>query len=128
MRVYGRNSFQNNIIDLRVDIIIEFDWFTDLIVDFWSKNQENFGSKLIDLELILQNTKDVERILIALKDNYMIKTIRLNTMNKVEESTVRTAQEFRQKRVSTEIGINWSDRRFRICDKKTVELFYPDKV
>ena len=57
----------------------------------------------------------------------MIKTIRLNTSSKVEPSTILIAHELRFKRVATEIGMNWTDRRFRICDKKNVELFYPDK-
>ena len=81
----------------------------------------------MDLELKLQNTKDVERILQALKENYIIKTVRLNTLNKVEPSTLNLAKEFRNKRISTEISINCNDRRFRICEKKNVELFYPDK-
>ena len=73
----------------------------------------------------MQNIKDVERILEALKENYIIKTIRLDTLRKVESLTVSLAEDFRQKRVATEIGINWDNKRFRICDKKNVEFFYP---
>ena len=114
-----------NIVDLRVEDCIQFDWLVDLLVDFCGAQD----SRLNDLSLKLENVGDVHRILESLSNNFMIKTVNLETSKPVEDTTVKLAEQFRSKRVATEVRINWKgNKRFRLNEKRKVEVFYPDIV
>ena len=100
-----------------------------MILEFWSTENENSpGRNINDLELNLSNHDDPGKFLNALNKNYMIKTWRLFT--KVSLSWVKeiceTAEEFRNKRIATEIVLNAGIQRFRYPKVKWFEVYYPD--
>ena len=94
----SRISCNRNIVDLRVEDCIQFDWLVDLLVDFCGSQD----SRLNDLSIKLENVEDVHRILESLSNNFMIKTVSLETSKPVEDATVKLAEQFRSKRVATE--------------------------
>ena len=121
-----KKLLSKNIYSIRVDEIIKEEWLVDLLVEFWSSESFSLANKLNDIELKLNNTKDVKRILEALQNNFMIKTVRLKTDERVDLEIEKLAEEFRSKRVGTEIGLNCKNKRFRTCEDKWVEIFYPN--
>ena len=113
--------FTKNIYDLRIESTITDDWFIDLLLNYL-RADNNSGSqlKINDLEINLENGTDPKQFLKALEHNYMIKTVKLITPKhvKVDSSTERLAEKFRNKRIATEIGLNCDNKRFRISQKK----------
>ena len=115
-----------NIFSLWIEETIKEKWLVKFIVDFWSiKNKAN-EFKLNDIELKLNNTKDVKRIFEVLKDNYMIKTVKMNTVKRIDLEVEKIAEEFRLKRIGTEMCLNSRNKRFRICENKWVQIYYPN--
>ena len=118
-----------NIYDLRIAPVLDDNWLFDMILEFWSTENENSpGRNINDLELNLSKHDDPGKFLNALNKNYMIKTWRLFTT--ISLSRVKkigeTAEEFRNKRVATEIVLNSEIQRFRNPNVKCFEVFYPD--
>ena len=101
-----------------------------MITDFLSSKiveGRKQSSKLRDLELSLKSQKDVYKILEALSDNYMIKTVRLNCQIKnVNAETEELAQQFKSKRVGTEVMISSNSTDPKNAKISSIEVFYPD--
>ena len=100
-----------------------------MLINIWSTENENsLGRNINDLELNLRDSEDVLRFFKALDQNYMIKTLRLHTSKslgynkKIEE----VADQFRDKRIATEIWLNSGIKRFRDSKNKCFEVFYPE--
>ena len=118
-----------NIYDLRIGPVLDDNLLFDMILKFWStKNRHSPGRNINHLELNLSNHDDPGKFLNALKKNYMIKTCRLFT--KVSLNWVKkigeTAEEFRNKRVATEIVLKAGIQRFGNLNAKSYEIVYPD--
>ena len=86
-----------NIIDLRFGEYFSESWLIDLLVEFLSSRNLYSKNKLRDLELKLSDPKDVIRIFQALNDNYMIKTLTIETMMPVDFETMQLAEKFKAK-------------------------------
>ena len=85
------------------------------------------SSKLRDLELSLNSQMDVHKILEALSDNYMIKTVRLKCHTKnIDAETEELAQQFKSKRVGTEVRISRNNTDPKNARVSSIEVFYPD--
>ena len=131
------NSFQGiwkgiiskNVYDLSAKWTIDADWLIDMLLEFWSTEEENSrGRNINHLELNLQNCNDVLKFFKALNKNYMIKTLRLywsesiDTNKEIEE----VAYEFRRVRIATEVSLNSEIKRFKDPKSKCFEIFYPE--
>ena len=100
-----------------------------MLLKFWSTENENsYGRNINDLELNLSNNCDPEKFLQTLSKNYMIKTCKLITKVSLsrDKKIGATAEEFRNKRVATEIVLNAKIQRFKNQKAKCFEVFYPD--
>lgn len=75
-----KKIFEYNILELRVTHIIEKVEVVDIFCEWLKRN-----TKLRDLELLLDDTQFVEKLLNALSKNYMIKTVRLMTKKVVSK-------------------------------------------
>ena len=87
-------------------------------------------SNLRDLELYLHTPKDTKTILSSLKDNYMVKTIRLtHASNKwVDKETESIALSIKNNRVGAEVRIISSNTKFKTSKTSSIEVFYPDAL
>ena len=118
-----------NIYDLRIEPVLEDNWLLDMVLEFWStENEKSPGRNINDLDLNLSNHEGPRKFLRALDKNYTIKTCRLFT--KVSLGRCKKfgeeVEEFRNKRVATEIVLNSGIQRFRDPSLKCFEIFYPD--
>ena len=75
---------------------------------------------------MLEKPSDVKRIIEALQVNYMIKTVKLETEERVGTEIEQLVEDFRSKRIGTEVRLNWKNKRFQIWDDRNVEIFYPN--
>ena len=115
-----------NILSLSVEENIGEEWLIDLLVEFWSTSLRFSQSRLNDIELMLEKPRDVKRIIEALQVNYMIKTVKLETEERVGIEVEQLVEDFRSKRIGTEVRLNWKNKRFQIWDDRNVEIFYPN--
>ena len=101
-----------------------------MITDFLSSKVvegQKQSNKLRDLELSLIYEKDVHNILEALSDNYMIKTVRLKCQTKKVDAEIQElAQQFKSKRVGTEVMISCNNTDPKNAKLSSIEVFYPD--
>ncbi|CAI2384648.1 unnamed protein product [Moneuplotes crassus] len=98
-----------------------------------------------DIELNLEHLRHVKQILYSLRNNYVIKTVRLLTEQKIKEANafnneeevkdsddqallcreiLEYCEEFRNKRIGTEIMLNTTHKRFKCSIKKGFDLYY----
>ena len=117
-----RKLFTKNIFDLRIVTPTDDEKLVEMIADFWRSKMEGerkITSKLRDLDLTLQTAGDTKVILEALSDNYMIKTVRLSNQSRqrVDEETLKLAEEFKKNRVGTEIRISYTQKQFKKSKK-----------
>ena len=76
-----------NIFSLKINKNFYDEWLVDLLVEYWNKNTQLAKSRLHDIELKLTNPNDAKRILEALHQNFMTKTIKLETEDIVDLET-----------------------------------------
>ena len=128
-----RKLFTKNIFDLRIVTPTDDEKLVEMISDFWRSKMEGermITSKLRDLDLTLQTAGDTKVILESLSDNYMIKTVRLSNQSRqrVDEETLKLAEEFKKNRVGTEIRISYTQKQFKKSKNSEIEVFYPDSL
>ena len=100
-----------------------------MLLDFCStENDISPGRNINDLELNLSNHDDPLKFFKALENNYMIKTLKLFTLEPLgkPDKTISVADKFRSKRICTEIMLNLKSDRFKCAKDKNFEVFYPD--
>ena len=102
-----------------------------MLLEFCSTEIEKSpGRNINDLELNLQKSEDALRFFKALEKNYMIKTLKLYTSKslgynkKIEE----VVDNYRRKRIATEICLNSGIQRFWDPKNKCFEVFYPEPL
>ncbi|CAI2378312.1 unnamed protein product [Moneuplotes crassus] len=129
-----------NLIEFRSEGIIDDD---EVINKFCELCESNLAIR--DIELNLEHLLHVKQILYSLRKNYVIKTVRLLTEQRIKEKSgislkrgskdlseidklqieiLEYCEEFRSKRIGTEIMLNTTHKRFRYSDKKGFELYY----
>jgi hypothetical protein len=69
--------------------------------------------------------KDVLWIFESLKNNFVIKTVRVISEERVSEEVIELAQKFKNQRVAIEVGLNTQDRRFKRVEKRSFVILYP---
>jgi hypothetical protein len=61
----------------------------------------------------------------SLKNNFVIKTVRVISEERVSEEVIELAQKFKNQRVAIEVGLNTQDRRFKRVEKRSFVILYP---
>ena len=117
--------FSKNIVNLQVQDVIKSKPIFDLFINFLSGHDQRFKSRLNFLELKLENTQEVDLILEALKFNFALKTIKLDTQKRVNAKTEEKAEEFLSQRIASKICLNSKMRKFKLYLQKNFELKYP---
>ena len=117
--------FSFNIIDLRVKDTIKAESILDIFIKFWNGFDQYHKSCLNRLELELSTNQEVDLFLNALKNNFAIKSLRLNTPNRIKAKTEKIASEFLSKRIASKISLNSKDIKFKQWYKKLYKLHYP---
>ena len=117
--------FSKNIVDLQVQDVIKSKPIFDLFINFLSGHNQRYKSRLNFLELKLENTQEVDLTLEALKFNFVVKTIKLDTQKRVNAKTEEKAEEFLSQRVASKICLNSKMRKFKLYLQKNFELKYP---
>ena len=103
--------------------MIDSDWFIDKIVELWSSRGEYSKNKLFNLSLKLINAKNIERILNALKYNFIIKNIMFYTSDKFDSSLKILVNEFSKNRIASNVVLNWVNKQLN-TDDENAELLY----
>ena len=114
-----------NIITLIIEETIHDEWLIELLVKFWRVGIQFSNSWLKHIDLKLGNINDVGLILEALQNNFLIKTVRLETEEKVDSEIEKLAEEFKSKRIGVEVWVNVKDKRYKKQEDKWIEIFYP---
>ena len=95
----------------------------DLIVEFLK-----FHTEIRDLQLFVFKNKHVMQILKALENNYMVKTVRLESQVKISTTVEKYALEFYKKGVGVEMWLTTKRGFIAVSEFKKCDLFYPDAV
>ena len=121
-----KKLLSKNIISLRINKKTHDEWLVDSLVEYWNKNTQLAKSRLHEIELKLMSPNDAKRILEALHQDFMAKTIKLETEDRVDSETEKLAEDIRSKRIHTKIRLNCKNKRFQIWEERKVEIIYPN--
>ena len=117
--------FSKNIVSLQVQDVMKSKPIFDLLINFLSSLNQIYKSRLNWLELKLENNQEVDIVLEAIKCNYAIKTIKLDTPNRVNFATEDKAEKILSQRIATKIWLNSKVKQFKFYLQKNFELSYP---
>lgn len=85
-------------------------------------------TEIRDLEIFLGKSKHVQSILTAIDNNYMIKTARLESTQKLSAKVEKQALKFRSKRIGVEMSFSSRLPQLTFSHDRQVEAFYPDSL
>lgn len=111
--------FDLNVLELRIENLITAEPLFNTLVE-----KVGWNVKVRDLEVLVSTSDQVKTLLLALKDNFMIKTVGLSSLQWVDQEVNDIGYKFIRQRVGVEILMKSKDRKLKKRNKG-FEAFYP---